>query len=193
MGKTAVFGGTFNPFHIGHYEILSALCKSDMFSKVLVVPDKIPPHKEYSGMVSDKDRIEMCRIVCEDFEKATVSLVEFEREGKSYTIDTISALREFSPGDEFFVTCGGDMIKTLDTWCRFDELKRMVSFIAFGRGSDKRFYADVMRVRALGADITVFNNKITDVSSSKLREHMDKEFLPEKVWDYVNRRGIYKQ
>lgn len=193
MAKIAVFGGTFNPFHIGHYEILSLLCNNDMFDKVLLVPDKIPPHKEYSLCVDDSDRIRMCQIVCEDFAKAELCLIEFEREGKSYTIDTVKALKKLYPGDELFVTCGGDMIKTLDSWYRFDELKDLVSFIAVNRGDGKSFLSDIKRLKASGTDIIVLGDKITEVSSTELRNNIKREYLPEKVWEYVNKRGIYKQ
>ena len=193
MSKIAIFGGTFNPFHIGHYEMLKALCESDMFYKVLLIPDRIPPHKEYSGDVPDEDRIEMCRIVCEDFKKAELCLIEFEREGKSYTLDTVKALKIIYPDDEFFVACGGDMAKTLNTWFNFNELKKIASFVAFNRANDESFVSEIKRMRSLGANITVLANEITDISSSSLRKHLDRKFLPEKVWEYVNKRGIYKQ
>ncbi len=193
MSKIAVFGGTFNPFHIGHYEILKALCTSDRFDKVFLIPDRIPPHKIYFGDVPDSDRIEMCRIACEDFKKAELCLIEFEREGKSYTVDTVKALKKIYPNDEFFVACGGDMVKTLDTWRSFDELKNIASFVAFNRSNDHNFEREINRIRSLGANIIVIDKKITDISSSILREQLKKEFLPKKVWEYVDKRGIYKQ
>ncbi len=193
MAKIAVFGGTFNPFHIGHYEILAALCKNEMFDKVLLMPDRIPPHKAFKSEVEDSDRIEMCRIACEDFDKAQLCLIEFEREGKSYTVDTVKALKKLYPGDEFFVACGADMINSLDTWYRFDELKKQVTFIAFDRADDEQFKNSIQKMRSAGADILVFEDKITDISSSKLRKHLDRKYLPERVWEYVDRRGIYKQ
>lgn len=193
MAKIALFGGTFNPFHIGHYEILKALCESDMFIRVLLVPDRIPPHKDITYKVSNQDRIEMCRIVCEDFKKAQLCLLEFEREGKSYTFDTVSVLKSCYPSDEFYVVCGADMINSLDTWYKFDKLKDMVSFVAFERGNDQNFLSSIERLRSMGADIVVFENKITEVSSTAIRDNLKKEFLPEKVYNYVIKRGIYKQ
>lgn len=193
MAEIAVFGGTFNPFHIGHYEILAALCESERFDRVLLVPDRIPPHKSYCQSVSDDDRIKMCRIVCEDFSKAQLCLLEFEREGKSYTVDTVKALKAIYPDDGIYITCGGDMLSTLDTWYHFDTLKKLASFVAFNRGNDPGFAADVRRLRKMGANIVVFDNRITEISSSELREHIERKYLPEKVWEYVNRRGIYKQ
>lgn len=192
MLKIAIFGGTFNPFHIGHYEILESLCESDMFDKVLVIPDKTPPHKEKSSATPDSDRIEMCRIVCDDFDKAQLCLIEFEREGKSYTVDTVKALKKQYENADFFVACGGDMIKTLDTWYDFDTLKKIASFVAFGRGNDPGFSNDVNRMRALGAEIIVFDTPITNVSSTELRKNLKPQFLPKKVCDYVSERGIYK-
>ena len=192
MANIAVFGGTFNPFHIGHYEILKSLCANSLFDKVLVVPDRVPPHKKARFDVRDDDRIEMCRLACKDFKKAQLCLIEFEREGKSYTYDTVIELKEVYPSDTFFIACGADMIKTLDTWYRFDELKDLVKFVAFNRGNDLRFSNDVDRMRSLGAKIIVFDETITNISSSFLRENFDQKLLPKKVCDYVNKRGIYK-
>ena len=193
MGNVAVFGGTFNPFHIGHYEILKALCESNLFYRVLLVPDRVPPHKDADFSVSDEDRIEMCRIVCDDFKKAQLCLIEFEREGKSYTVDTIRALAKLYPEDRFFVTVGADMVESLDTWYNFGELKNIASFAAFNRGNRKEFMKNVERMRNSGADITVFDNKITEVSSTAVRGSFGPEYLPEKVYEYANKRRIYKR
>lgn len=193
MANIAVFGGTFNPFHLGHYQMLKALCDSDMLDKVLVIPDRIPPHKTLDHGATDNDRIEMCRLVCEEFEKAALCLIEFSREGKSYTVDTIAELKKIYPNDCFYVACGADMLKTLDTWHDFERLKQIVSFIVFNRNNDLCFLEDVKRIKALGADIIVFNDEIVSISSTQLRKSIKPEFLPEKVYDYVNKRGIYKQ
>lgn len=193
MANIAVFGGTFNPFHIGHYQILKALCDSPMFDKVLLIPDRIPPHKKADFSVSDSDRIEMCRLVCEDFSKSELCLIEFMRDGKSYTVDTVSLLKKQYPFDNIFVACGADMIKTLDTWHNFELLKTLVTFIAFNRGFDVNFESDVIRQRKNGADIVVFDCDITEISSSELRENFNEEYLPKKVYDYANRQGIYKR
>lgn len=193
MGNIAVFGGTFNPFHIGHYEILKALCESEMFDTVLLIPDRIPPHKDVTYRVSDADRIEMCRIACAGFDKAKLCLIEFGREGKSYTVDTVTELKKLYPDDKIFVAIGADMLKTLDTWHNFDLLKSIAAFVAFNRSDDPDFSGEVERMRSLGADITVFDRRITNISSTEMREKVDPRFLPERVYDYVDKRGIYKR
>ena len=191
MSNIAIFGGTFNPFHIGHYEMLKIICEIDYIDKVLVMPDKIPPHKDFDNVVDDIHRQNMCALVCDDFSKAELCLIEFEREGKSYTVDTIKLLKEKHPQDNFFVAIGGDMLSTLDTWYNWKELITLTSFIAFKREGLDDFDSALKRIKHCGADIIVIENKITNISSTKLRKRIDKSLLPKKVYDYIIEKGIY--
>lgn len=191
MANIAIFGGTFNPFHIGHYQMLEAICKLKFIDKVFVMPDKIPPHKKFDDVVADVHRQNMCSIVCEDFDKARLCLVEFEREGKSYTVDTIKLLKEKYPDDNFYFVIGGDMLSSLDTWYDWQELIKTVSFIAFNREGLLDFDSAYNRLTDFGADITVVDTKITDVASTELRKKINKDLLPEKVYNYIIQKGIY--
>lgn len=191
MANFAIFGGTFNPFHIGHYEMLSAVCELDYIDKVFVMPDKIPPHKILDYKIDDLHRQKMCEIVCDDFDKASLCLLEFERDGKSFTMDTINILRDMYPHDRFFVTIGGDMLSTLDTWYNWKELIKLVSFIAFKRRDYTDFSDAYNRLTKLGADILIVEKEITSVSSTQLRKKLDKELLPINVYNYIVEKGIY--
>lgn len=191
MSLIAVFGGTFNPFHIGHYQMLNALNSEEFIDKILVIPDKIPPHKVCDFLASDNDRIEMCRLICDEFNKAELSLIEFERKGKSYTYDTVLALKNIYKKDVFAVVCGGDMIASLDTWHEFDLLKKEVRFIAFNRDNDVNFKNNIIRLENMGADIIVIDNNISSVSSTQLRKEIKKEYLPPKIFEYITEKGVY--
>lgn len=191
MSLTAIFGGTFNPFHIGHLQMLRSLCNANFIDKVLLIPDKIPPHKTCEFLASDEDRINMCLMAAARFEKAEVSLIEFERSGKSYTYDTVCLLKEMFPKTNFAVVCGADMISSLDTWHRFADLKDLVSFLAFNRGLNLNFMADIERMRNLGAEITVMPDLITDVSSTELRRKAVPELIPADIYKYITEKGIY--
>lgn len=191
MAKIAIFGGTFNPFHIGHYEILSNLSALDFIDRVFIMPDKIPPHKSCDYLASNEDRIEMCRIVCKDFIKAELCLIEFEREGKSYSFDTVKALKSIYPDDDLYFVIGGDMLETLDKWYRWDELIQVVSFIVFPRKQQKNFILDVERMKNLGADIIPLDIQIKDISSTMFRKTRDKKLLPDKIYDYIMSKGLY--
>ena len=171
--------------------MLSSICSLEFIDKVLVMPDKIPPHKNFDCTVNDFHRQNFCKIVCEDFIKAEPCFIEFERKGKSYTIDTINFLRKKHPNDNFFVTIGGDMLSTLDTWYNWQELIKKVSFIAFKRDGIADFEKSYNRLIDLGADIKIIDDKITNISSTKLRNKISKEYLPPKIYDYIIEKGIY--
>lgn len=191
MANIAIFGGTFNPFHIGHYEMLDSICKLSFIDKVFLMPDKIPPHKNFDDVVEDLHRQNMCKIVCEDFNKAEVCLIEFERDGKSYTIDTLKLLKNKYKNDNFFVVIGGDMLSTLDTWYCWQDLIKLTSFIAFRRNGLDDFDVAYKRLLDFNAHITVLDDEITNVSSTKLRKKIEKELLPPKIYDYIVKKGIY--
>lgn len=191
MANIAVFGGTFNPFHIGHYEILTAICNLSFIDRVLLMPDKIPPHKECDYIADDIHRRAMCELVCRDFEKAEPCFIEFEREGKSYTVDTVKLLKEKYPHDNFYVVIGGDMLSTLDTWHNWEKLIKITSFIAFKRKNSFDFDVAFKRLTDLGADIFVIESDITNVSSTDLRKKIKRELLPKKVYEYIIEKRIY--
>lgn len=196
MALVAVFGGTFNPFHIGHYEMLKALNELDYIDEIFIMPDKIPPHKVCDFLADDNDRIEMCRIACEDFKKAKLCLLEFERQGKSYTYDTVCLLEEKYKDKEFVFVCGADMITSLHTWHRWEELIKKIGFLAFQRqGENKDIDKSVEFLRDKGANIRLLSDVITEVASSDIRKDINSEnsknLIPEKVYKYIMEKGIY--
>ena len=195
MGYTAIFGGTFNPLHIGHYEMLSALEKDNRIEEIWLMPDRIPPHKVCDFLAEDRDRIEMCRIVAEDFKKTRLCLAEFERQGKSYTYDTVTEFREKYPKKNFTFVCGGDMLISFDKWYRYEELMRLIPFTVFRRTDTDNAEFDRMaqKLSSQGMEITVMDEVITAVSSSYIRNNFEnsRDLLPEKIYNYILDRGIY--
>lgn len=195
MGITALFGGTFNPPHIGHYEILRVLDGLDSVDKVWIMPDRIPPHKVCDFLAGNGDRINMCRLMAEDFKKAELCLVEFEREGKSYSIDTVRQLKTAYPQKEFAFVCGGDMLTSFDKWYKYEELINEIPFIVFKRvgESGEEFEKSAERYRKMGMRLTVMDNKIPQVASSVLRNGKAdlRKYLPSKVYKYIADGGIY--
>ena len=187
MGYTAIFGGTFNPFHIGHYEMLKSLQNDSNIEEILVMPDKIPPHKVCDYLADDSIRIEMCKIVCADFPKAKLSLIEFEREGKSYSYDTIMELKANFKDKNFIFAIGGDMLVIFDKWYNYKEIIKEIPFIVFKRSdTDLRvFNSCVEKLKLLGMKITVKNEVIPCVSSTEIRNDFknSKKLLPENVYN----------
>ena len=195
MLKTALLGGTFNPFHIGHYEMLKALQNNDGIDSIFLMPDNIPPHKTCDFMADDETRIEMCRIAAEDFKKAKICLIEFERDGKSYSYDTVLELKAKYPDRDFVFVMGGDMLVYFDKWFKYEELMKEVSFIAFRRSDtdNKLFDNCVEKFRNMGMDIEISEKIIPDVSSTYIRNNFksSKDLIPNKIYNYLESKGVY--
>ncbi|MBR4973516.1 MAG: nicotinate (nicotinamide) nucleotide adenylyltransferase [Clostridia bacterium] len=195
MPLTAIFGGTFNPFHIGHYEMLKALQNDNDIEKILIMPDKIPPHKVCDFMADDSARIKMCEIVSRDFPKAELCLIEFERNGKSYSYDTVMLLKQKYPDTEFTFVCGGDMLVFFDKWYKYEQLMKEVTFTVFKRTDtdENEFLNCVDRFSKMGMKINVMEEIITNVSSTEIRKDFKsaKALLPTEVFNFLTEKRIY--
>lgn len=194
MHYTAIFGGTFNPLHIGHYKMLEALQNDDSIDKIFLMPDKIPPHKACPFLAADEDRITMCNIAADDFGKAEVCLIEFERDGKSYSYDTVRLLKE-KYDDNFAFVCGADMLLYFEKWYRYEELAKELPFIVFRRGDvdDDILLNYIEKLKKIGVKIILMDEVIPTVSSTEIRNDFNnsKRLIPEKIFAYLKNRGVY--
>ena len=194
---TAIFGGTFNPLHIGHYQMLKALNEDSKIEKILLMPDKIPPHKVCDFLAEDAIRIEMCKIAAKDFKKAELCLLEFEREGLSYTYDTILLLKSKFPDTEFAFVCGADMLVFFDKWYKYEELMKELPFIVFRRNDtdENELIACIEKFKSMGMQIELRDEEITSVSSTDIRKDFNSfsNLLPKNIYDFLIDRGVYNE
>lgn len=195
MGYTALFGGTFNPPHIGHQRMLEALEKREEIEEIWLMPDRIPPHKVCDFLASDEDRINMCRLLISLLKKTKLCLIEFERTGKSYSYDTVTLLKQKYPERSFTFVCGGDMLISFDKWYKYEELLKAVPFTVFRRTETDNdgFDAAVLKYGEMGMKITVCDDDVPAVSSSYIRNNIEKsrDLLPERVYEYIVDGRIY--
>ena len=197
MKTVAIFGGTFNPIHKGHIEIIDALCNIDDIEKVLVIPTKIPPHKNSDFLAGEQDRLNMCQIACKKFSKVSVSNIEFLREGKSYTVDTVADIANLYPKHKIAVTIGADMVTTFTEWKDYKKLLDRVELIVFYRaGIDiEKFNLSIKMLEKEGAKIRYIDKTITDTSSSDIRcygqnaETMANITL--EIFKYISENNLY--
>ncbi|MBO7217574.1 MAG: nicotinate (nicotinamide) nucleotide adenylyltransferase [Clostridia bacterium] len=200
MKTIAVFGGTFNPFHIGHEEMLKAINELDYIDEVLIIPSKIPPHKSVDFLADDDARITMCELVASKYKKARVLDIEIKRDGKSYTIDTLLNLKNGYPQNKIFLVIGGDMAASFTEWKAYKEILDIAGLIVFSRTTTNMedVTLSVNHLRNLGADIRIIVKEISNISSTQIRNNINNvEFLernlPSEVFDYVLSNGTYSK
>ena len=198
MENIVIFGGTFNPIHLGHLEIINKVLELNSTKKVIVMPTYLPPHKISADLACDADRFEMCKLAVENIPNVEVSDLELIRGGKSYTYDTLKQLRNIYPETEFSLVCGGDMIVTFKEWYRYMDVLRLADIIAVRRvGIDNtEFDNAVKELINIGGVIDVLKGEISEISSTEIKKNINNQeyltkFLPEKVYTYIRNNNLY--
>ena len=198
MKKTVIFGGTFNPIHYAHLEIIQNVLTLPSTEKVLVMPTATPPHKISDNLACDADRLEMCKLALSGVENVVVSDAELLRGGRSYTYDTLRHLRSNNPQEQFALVCGGDMIVTFKEWYKYKEILKNTEIIAIRRvGIDNTQFDEAVRdLINEGAVINVLKNHIMGISSTEIRENIDNDeyllkYLPKCVLEYIRDNDLY--
>ena len=121
--KTGIYGGTFDPPHMGHISAARAAVGHVPLDRLIMIPAATPPHKELPPEAcTSQQRLEMTKAAAAGIECAEVSALEIERGGRSYTADTLKQLRELYPDDEFYLLMGTDMFLSIETWRSFDSI-----------------------------------------------------------------------
>ena len=132
--RVAIFGGTFDPIHVGHLMVAEQVRQIFDFDQVIFMPSAIPPHKPGNGHVSARHRFIMANLATLSNPCFQVSSLEIDREGPSYTIDTLRALRSsFKPETKFFFLIGSDAFLEIETWQEARELFQLCQFIVICR------------------------------------------------------------
>lgn len=199
MERVGILGGTFNPVHNGHINMASCFLERLNLDRVLFIPVWSPPHKNASTLLSASMRLEMCDLACAFDERLQTSVVEIEREGKSYTVDTLRELSLLMPKADFYLITGADMFLTLDKWKGFAEISKLASLCACSRkpGELTALREKGKQLESLyGARCHVEDNPVTDVSSTQVRAVLSaggdaSALLPPLVWDYIKKNGLY--
>lgn len=134
MQRIGLFGGTFNPVHIGHLRIASEIRERLSLDLVIFIPTGNPPHKAMTEVIAPEHRLRMVELAIAPFSFFKGSSIESERKGLSYSIDTVSALKkEMGDSAEFFFIIGIDAFLEINTWKKADELLTMCNFVVIPR------------------------------------------------------------
>lgn len=194
--KIGIYGGTFNPVHLGHIHLLSEVKKQCGLDKILVMPDRVPPHKAAVELASGEDRAEMLRLATCSMDGVEVSTLELEQQEKSYTYLTLRRLKKIFPGDDLFLIMGADMLLTFEQWRNWQEILENAHLIAAAR-DDGEYETLLKKAETLGkAD--VLKIRPLPMSSTDVRETVKAGrpltgMVPPEVERYIDEHRLYRQ
>ena len=199
MKRIGIYGGTFNPPHIGHLRAAEQAVETLSLDKLLLIPDRIAPHKEIpSGSPTPEQRLEMVRIAAKGNPKMEASDMELRREGASYTYVTVETLREVYPEAKLFLLMGTDMFLSYLSWKNPERILAHVTLAVLYRGEkgEVRLIEEQMRrISELGGSVVLVKNDVVNISSTQMRRLLAfrcaGQLLPEGVLDYIREQRLY--
>jgi nicotinate-nucleotide adenylyltransferase len=216
--KTGLFGGTFNPVHSGHVMIATDILSSFGLDGIIIIPAASPPHKASDFMADISLRLEMTQLAFDGLPGCSVSDIETRRNGRSYTIDTVSHFRKtLSAGTGLFFIVGLDAFLELDTWKNYMTLVETIPFIVITRPVPgqpekealKAFLAMKISDRyAFSPDkacyvheklqpVFLYERPAIHISSTEIRERLKKGrsisgMVPDSVEQFIKKKGLYQ-
>ena len=199
MTAVGILGGTFNPPHIAHMVCASEARAQLSLERVLLVPTGVPPHKPMEQEPGPLHRLEMCRLAVGGHRDwLEVSAVEVNRDGPSYTVDTLREIHANSPGDELTFIVGGDVAWSLPSWHEPEAILGLASIAVAERAGARREEVRARLAEMRGADrINYIDVPRLDISSSALRRRVLEgrpiDYLVcDAVADYIEQRRLYR-
>lgn len=205
--KIGIYGGSFNPPHLGHMTAAIDAAACLKLDKLLLIPAGIPPHKQLAEETpAEEHRLAMTRLMGEQVALETkiaveVSDMEMRRAGKSYTVDTVRELYEQSPDDELWLFMGTDMFLTFQNWYKPEEIVKYAGICAFGRTekeTDELFEIQreyLVQKFPIARIVTMTLPNVVEISSTELRKAIpagkDGQYLAPAVLGYILRKHLY--
>lgn len=211
--RIAIIGGTFNPIHYGHLRIAEEAREALSLDKVIFMPANIAPHKTESPAPTDA-RLEMIRLSIAGNPSFELSDIEIKRGGRSFTIDTLRALKQKDGSLDISLIIGNDSFNDITTWCEYESIFESASFIVVERPGypvkkpgevlpvelARKFWYDADKgkfLNSFGTTLTYLTTTLLDIASSDVREKVKqgasvRYLLPDPVIEYILKTGLYK-
>ena len=197
MERIGIFGGSFDPPHIGHIQAAKRAAASLQLDKLLLMPAFAPPHKA-SLQVSAQHRLEMVRIACRGEQVLEASDLEICRGSTSYTYETVLQVRQMYPQAQIFLLMGSDMFPTFHNWKNPEIILQQAQLAVFCRGhkgEKEKIATKKAELEQQGHQIAVVELQPTEISSTQMRRLLafdcGDELMPPGVGDYIRQKGLY--
>jgi nicotinate-nucleotide adenylyltransferase len=206
--RIGILGGTFNPPHLGHLAVAAHAYAELGLKRVLLMPACVPPHKRGTEDPGPEHRLGMCRLLVKDAPGLSVCALEIEREGPSYTVDTLRAIHASHPDAQLTFILGADTASTLPSWREPVELLGLADLaVAAREGSGREGVRDILAPllaarppgggRRSATEVRFLSMPVTEVSSSAARERVGRgepieDLVGTGVAGYIAEHGLYR-
>jgi nicotinate-nucleotide adenylyltransferase len=189
-----IFGGTFNPIHMGHLINAQVIMETCSLDKILFIPSKVPVHKELAGGISAENRAAMVERAIEKNPRFVLDRTELDRESPSYMIYTLGELEKKYPHSFFNLIIGADSFNELDTWKDYREILKRVKLIVMQRRSDPELRQDLP---CNPENLCIAENPVIEISSTEIRNRIKtgrdiSYFVPDSVVQYIQAKELYR-
>ena len=191
MEKTGLFFGSFNPIHMGHLIIAQYMAHYTDLNEVWFMVSPHNPLKRKDTLINMYDRLEMVNLALEKAERLQSSDFEFRLQQPSYTIDTLTHLREQFPQKEFVLIMGSDNLKSLRKWKNYELILRDYQIYVYPRPG----YEDAEL--AAHPSVILTDTPLMEMSSTFIRKAVREKknvkfFVPDAVWKFIDKKGLYE-
>ncbi|HXO67213.1 MAG TPA: nicotinate-nucleotide adenylyltransferase [Candidatus Dormibacteraeota bacterium] len=195
--RLGVFGGTFDPIHLGHLEVAEDCARKLDLDPVLMVPSNLPPHRA-QPRASAQDRMAMVQLAVIGYQRLRASDLEVRRGGVSYTVDTIRALRQEYPAAEITLLLGWDAVEEFAGWRDTAEVTRLARIAVFNRAGSPAPDRTILDELGLPPDTAVLEVASPAVSATSVRRLLAEArpgaaVLPPAVEEYIRENGLYRE
>lgn len=196
--RIGILGGTFNPPHLGHLVAAQEAHRELGLDQVLFIPAGTPPHKPVDDEPGARHRLELCRLAVGDDDRFGVSDAELQRDGPSYTVDTLQVLRTHAPSDDLFLILGGDIAAGLPRWHEPERVLELATVaIAKRRGTSRSTVDEALAQLKGGERARFFQMPRIGISSTMVRRRVRagqpiRYFVPDGVMQYIETHGLYR-
>lgn len=189
--RIGVFGGTFDPPHLGHLVVASDACGALGLDRVLWIPSAVPPHKVATVQAPAEARLEMVRAAIEGDPRFEADDLELRRPGPSYTVDTLRDLARRHAGAELVLLIGADNLREIPGWREPQEILKLARVAVLSR--DGAGVPPDAPVPAVAVEVTRVDVSATEVRRRAAAGETIRYLVPDAVRALVERRGLYRE
>jgi nicotinate-nucleotide adenylyltransferase len=197
--KIGVFGGTFDPPHLGHLILAAEALDQLKLSRVLWVLTPVPPHKLDQTITALEHRLAMTQLMLDDYPEFELSRVEINRPGPHYMLDTVKVIMSQNPGAEVLLLMGGDSLRDLRTWHRPKELLSICQGLGVMRRPNDTIDLDELEeiLPGISKKVLFVDSPLLEISSRDIRRRVSegrafRHYLVSSVFDYIQTQNLYR-